>query len=262
MRETILDKLSRTEKERGIDVLYAAESGSRAWGFASSDSDYDCRFIYKRPLLEYITIGAPKRDVIELPTEQKLDINGWDIFKALGLLSKSNPNLIEWLFSPVIYLESGGVAESMRQYSASYCNERACAYHYLNMAKGNYSRYIKPNPSVQRKKYLYVLRPLACLEWIRSNKGFPPVKFTDVLGGISLGCVADAMNSLLEEKVLGKEQGPGPHDALLDSYIQTSLDDFEQWALSSAVKKTDYKRLNRILHEEVFGVELQLLNKG
>ena len=141
MRETILGKLDDIERKEEASILYAAESGSRAWRFASHNSDWDCRFIYKRPLPTYITIHKPRRDVIELPIEDDLDLNGWDIFKALTLLGKSNLPLMEWLFSPIVYVERGTVAESMRNYVKNHYSHRASAYHYLHMAKGNYKSY-------------------------------------------------------------------------------------------------------------------------
>lgn len=64
MRERIIELLHSIEAEHGVKVLYACESGSRAWGFASPDSDYDVRFVYVRPLEDYLSL-VPVRDVIE-----------------------------------------------------------------------------------------------------------------------------------------------------------------------------------------------------
>jgi predicted nucleotidyltransferase len=85
-----------------VVVLLAVESGSRAWGFSSKDSDYDARFIYLRRPEAYLSIRAP-RDVIERRIVDEVDVNGWDLRKALGLLMKSNPPLLEWLQCPIIY---------------------------------------------------------------------------------------------------------------------------------------------------------------
>lgn len=78
MRETILSKLDEIENRENVRILLAVESGSRAWGFASRDSDYDVRFIYVRPKEDYLRLEKTK-DVIELPIEGELDINGWDL---------------------------------------------------------------------------------------------------------------------------------------------------------------------------------------
>ena len=94
MQALILEKLDAIEAEHGVQILYACESGSRGWGIASQDSDYDVRFIYCHRRDWYLAVGEP-RDVIELPINDVLDINGWDLRKALQLMRKSNPTLLE-----------------------------------------------------------------------------------------------------------------------------------------------------------------------
>jgi predicted nucleotidyltransferase len=109
-------RLRRVEQDHAVRVLFACESGSRAWGFPSRNSDYDVRFIYIRPEDWYLSIDLERRrDVIELPIEDEFDINGWDVRKALKLFVKSNPPLLEWLNSPVVYLEHGTLASSLRE---------------------------------------------------------------------------------------------------------------------------------------------------
>lgn len=104
----IMRRIKAAEQEHNVKVLYAVESGSRAWGFASPNSDYDVRFIYAHPKDYYLTIDIEdKRDVIEYPIVDEIDINGWDIRKALKLFWKSNPAFIEWLQSPIVYLDDG-----------------------------------------------------------------------------------------------------------------------------------------------------------
>lgn len=252
MKDKILEKLLEIERRDQVTILYAAESGSRAWGFDSANSDYDCRFIFKRSLPEYIRVGNPRRDVIQLPIENGLDVNGWDVAKSLGLLAKSNPALMEWLFSPIVYLENGSHAGRMRKYISEHFSNRASSYHYLQMAKGNYSRYIKNQEQVLRKKYLYVLRPLLCLEWIKSKSTPPPVNLKECLDGLKITPeVFHASEKLLEEKFLGEELCIGRHDEILDSYINQALDNFDAWIMTSPVNKPDYKELDSILHEEL-----------
>ena len=103
------------EREQDTRLLFAVESGSRAWGFASPDSDYDVRFVYKRGMREYVRMRE-QRDVIELPIIGDLDINGWDIVKALTQFRKSNPSLLEWLHSPIVYRENGDFAASCERW--------------------------------------------------------------------------------------------------------------------------------------------------
>ena len=109
MKEEILRRLDQIEREDDVRIVYACESGSRAWGFESTDSDWDVRFIYVHPRDWYLSIDVgEKRDVIERPINDELDISGWDLRKALKLLRKSNPPLLEWLSSPIVYKETPG----------------------------------------------------------------------------------------------------------------------------------------------------------
>lgn len=105
MKNIIEEKLNEIEKNEEVKILLAVESGSRAWGFPSPDSDYDVRFIYLRKLNEYLKLETIK-DVIEWQLDDVLDINGWDIKKVLQLMFKSNPSIIEWLSSPIVYRET------------------------------------------------------------------------------------------------------------------------------------------------------------
>lgn len=123
MRETILYKLNELEKKENVRILLAVESGSRAWGFASPDSDYDVRFIYVRPKAEYLRLEKT-RDVIELPIEGALDINGWDLDKTLRLLHGSNPTLFEWFSSPIVYRETPFAEEFRAVMQKYFCSKR------------------------------------------------------------------------------------------------------------------------------------------
>ena len=139
MRDEILKRLEVIEQEDSVSILYACESGSRAWGFPSVDSDYDVRFIYKHDADWYLSIDVEeKRDVIERPINDELDISGWDIRKALQLLRKSNPPLLEWLSSPILYRENPGVAEKLRTAMAEFYSPLSSFHHYLNMARNNH----------------------------------------------------------------------------------------------------------------------------
>src|SRR5947208_3039805 len=123
MKERIELQLDEIETRHNATILYAVESGSRAWGFASENSDYDVRFIYIRPIRDYLRI-QPIRDVIELPIVDDLDVNGWDITKALNLFRSSNPPLLEWLNSSIIYRETGELAGSLRNLARTHSSMR------------------------------------------------------------------------------------------------------------------------------------------
>ena len=173
------------ERERRVTIPYAVESGSRAWGFASPDSDFDVRFIYVRPLEEYLRI-RPLRDVIELPLTPVLDINGWDLPKALNLFRASNPPLLEWLQSPIIYLESGSLATELRELSKIYFSPRRMTYHYLSMANRSWLDHIEGRTEAKPKKLLYVLRPLFCILWLEQRNTPPPTSIHDMLNHVEI----------------------------------------------------------------------------
>ena len=156
MKERIIQKLYEIEKEHNIRILLAVESGSRAWGFASPDSDYDVRFIYVRQRDDYLRLNA-MRDVIELPISDELDISGWDLQKALRLLYKSNPTLFEWFSSPIVYIETP-FANDFRNIMQDYFSKKKTLYHYISMAEGNYRDYLKGD-TVWAKKY-FMYRPV------------------------------------------------------------------------------------------------------
>src|SRR5689334_14501823 len=137
--DEIKNRLFEIEHQEKIQIFYACESGSRAWGFPSEDSDYDVRFLYVRPSEWYLSIDVEEKpDVIERPITDELDISGWDLRKALKLLRKSNPPLLEWLSSPIVYLEKLSIADRMRKLVPEYYSPKACLYHYLHMAQGNF----------------------------------------------------------------------------------------------------------------------------
>ena len=162
MIDEIKSELARLETEHDIKILLAVESGSRAWGFASQDSDWDVRYIYIHKLDWYLRIDQYKDSQEEiLPND--IDLSGWELRKAFRLFRKSNPPMLEWLRSPIIYREQFSTAEKLRELSEKYYNPRSCMYHYLSMAKGNFNEFLTDRELVKIKKYFYVLRPvLAC----------------------------------------------------------------------------------------------------
>lgn len=152
MRRKIQEQIRRIEESENIKILLAVESGSRAWGFASPDSDYDVRFVYIRRPEDYLRLDAI-RDVIELPIDDILDINGWDLQKTLRLLYKSNPILFEWFSSPIVYQETE-FADKLRDLMMHYFSSKKTLYHYISMAEKNYRGYLK-GELVRAKKYFY-----------------------------------------------------------------------------------------------------------
>jgi len=178
MEAVIKNKLKEIEEKENIRIILAIESGSRAWGFASPDSDYDVRFIYIRPEEEYLKLGK-RRDVIEYPINDELDINGWDLDKTLKLLHDSNPTLFEWFNSPIVYKETEE-ADEIRELFDNHFSIKKSLYHYLSMSTKNYREFVKDHELVKAKKYFYVLRPMLAARYILRTKKIPPIEF-DVL---------------------------------------------------------------------------------
>jgi uncharacterized protein len=222
MKDNIVDNVSKIEVQENVTAFYACESGSRAWGFPSADSDYDVRFLYLHPLDWYLSI-VEKRDVIERPLMDQLDINGWDLKKALSLFRKSNPPLLEWLNSPIVYREKFTIASQMRDLAKSYYSPSACVHHYLHMAHGNVREYIKGD-KVWTKKYFYVLRPILAIKWIEQGYGVPPTFFgTLVEQIIPVGTLRDEINNLIEMKRAGAELDYGDRIPVISDFIEMEL---------------------------------------
>ncbi|HSW02294.1 MAG TPA: nucleotidyltransferase domain-containing protein [Sedimentisphaerales bacterium] len=219
----IKGELDRIEREKGICIVYACESGSRAWGFESSDSDYDVRFLYLHPTEWYLRV-VPGSDVIERPIDGLLDVSGWDLRKALQLLRKSNPPLLEWLQSPIVYRRRSSVVARIRDLLPQYYQPVACHYHYLHMAQGNYRDYLQGDV-VWLKKYLYVLRPvLACL-WIERGYGVVPIEFQALVERVlDDGDVKAAVRGLIRSKKSGEELDRDPHIPMISSFLKRELD--------------------------------------
>ncbi|ULQ60327.1 nucleotidyltransferase domain-containing protein [Brucepastera parasyntrophica] len=217
----VKDKLLDIEKEHNVKVLYAIESGSRAWGFESADSDYDIRFIYCHKKDWYVSI-FPKRDVIEYPITDEYDYSGWDLQKALFLLNKSNPVLFEWLRSPIVYHQEEYFYEVMKEISQLYFSSISSIYHYLHMARRNNREFLQ-GENVKIKKYFYVLRPiLACL-WIDQFKEAPPMEFNKLLELIDNKELLLNIHYLLEKKRSGVELGLEPRIDIINNYINEKI---------------------------------------
>ncbi len=227
MDENIALNLREIESQEDVTIFYACESGSRAWGFPSRDSDYDVRFLYVHPVDWYLSI-AEKRDVIERPPNNQLDINGWDLKKALVLFRKSNPPLLEWLDSPIIYHEEFTVASQMRELAKTYYSPSACVHHYLHMAQGNAREYLK-GEKVWLKKYFYVLRPLLAIKWIEKGYGVAPTSFgTLVEQVVPPGDLKDEIEELIRQKSAGAELDYGDRIAVISIFIEAELARLEE----------------------------------
>jgi predicted nucleotidyltransferase len=208
-RQIVLQRLEAAEEEHGVRVLYACESGSRAWGFASADSDYDVRFIYAHPEEWYLSFDVERRrDVIEYPIVDEIDCGGWDIRKALYLFTRTNGALLEWLNSPIKYIETGDFANNLREFAPQSFNYVALCYHYSHMARSNAREYLFKE-RVRLKKYFYVLRPLLALRFIEKFSQPPPVAFDELVQAVAPENIRPAIADLLQLKRNSSELGMG-----------------------------------------------------
>jgi hypothetical protein len=248
MRERIAEALSTIELDDHVRVLLAVESGSRAWGFPSQDSDWDVRFIYAQHPDWYLSVQA-RRDVLEYPISDALDVSGWDLRKALQLMAKSNPPLLEWLRSPIVYLEATSAADQMRALSSSCFNPRSCMYHYLHMAEGNFREYLRRG-TVPLKKYFYVLRPVLACKWIQQDGTMPPMEFQSLVESQLPEHVRPAVLSLLERKRAGDELEEGPRVPEINEFLEDSLATLrDELAALSRSEKPDWDSLDQLFRD-------------
>jgi predicted nucleotidyltransferase len=219
----VRDALAQVEAERNVRVLYACESGSRAWGFASRDSDFDVRFVYVHRRDWYLSV-EDRRDVIELPLADDLDVSGWELRKALRLLRKSNPPLHEWLKSPIVYRCDPRFFAEFSALAAEFYSPRRCFAHYLHMAFGNWRDYLRGRESVSLKKYLYVFRPLLACRWIERQLGQVPMLFAELVEGVlEEADVRAALDELVARKQAGDELAVAPPVEALSRFVEAEL---------------------------------------
>lgn len=250
MRERVRQELKKVEERYGVKVLYACESGSRGWGFASPDSDYDVRFLYVHPPEWYLRVDAP-RDVIELPIDDKLDVCGWEWRKALGLLKGANPTLIEWLDSPVVYQQDDETLAALRAQVPRWFSPLKARWHYYSMARKNFRGYLQ-GEQVRLKKYFYVLRPLLAVRWIEAGKGMPPMRFIDLLEGtvddMPLRREIDDLLAIKQRAGEAEYGEPRPH---VQRFIQTELARGEEAPAWPDSRSGDAKALDQLLFKTV-----------
>lgn len=222
MKNTIVKALGRIEKENNVKILLASESGSRAWGFPSNDSDYDVRFIYVNQKDWYLSI-ADKRDVIELPIDDVLDVNGWDLKKSLQLMRKSNSPLLEWLGSPIQYNVWPKAYDRLMALSKMAFMPKTSCHHYLSMAKKKVEQF-KDDEKVRLKIYMYVIRPILCCEWIIKNMEQPPMQIGDLLSEIPVDRhFKDQVNELIAQKKAHTEKFTVERSEIIENYIDKKI---------------------------------------
>ncbi len=244
MEKTVKEKLKEIEEKENIRILHAVESGSRAWGFASPDSDYDVRFIYAHPMEYYLGL-QPKKDIIDWELNEILDINGWDICKVLQHFHKSNATMYEWANSPIIY-HTTPEWEQGKEVAEKYFSCKSAMYHYYGTANKNYHDYLKED-MVKYKKYFYVLRPILACKWIEEKQCPPPVLFQNLVDEMLEDSMKDTVEDLLKKKMVMNESEKGMRIDNLNEYIVNHLDYFKKITDSMEDDRNrDWNLLNKL----------------
>jgi len=223
--ERISGRLNAIEEEHGVKVLYACESGSRAWGFPSADSDYDVRFVYVHPRDWYLSLDLERRDdTIDPPIAGEIDLHGWDVRKALRLFRDANPTILEWLQSPTVYREDEAVMARWRDLISDYYVPGAVGPAYRGMARSIAAQNLEELP-ISHKSYLYVLRALLAVRWIEQDRGPVPVEFARLVDAADIEAeLRAAIDTLLERKRTGTEMESGPRLPVLHKFIEAEIE--------------------------------------
>ncbi len=253
----IREILRKIESEYSLNVIYGLESGSRAWGFESQNSDYDVRFLYIRPVDWYLCIEK-RSDVLELGTSCDIDLSGWDLRKSLLFLRQSHPVLLEWLRSPVVYIEQSEVVQRMREIGEEFFAPRASVHHYIGWAERTLHRYFQPS-DLAAKRYFYVMRPILCCRWIQTIGGQPPLRMQALLAAIEMPAEAKlAVGDLIDRKQAGYELDSVGRVPILDQYIFETIPQIKEFLIT--LPKPEYapfEILNPLFHQvlEEFAVK-------
>lgn len=250
----IQQKLKDIEINHGVRILLAVESGSRAWGFPSKNSDYDVRFVYARTTDEYLSVKQ-YRDVIEtditdeIVLGNQLDLNGWDIRKALQLALKSNPVLIEWLKSPIKYYADIDIVDNLLTFTNEISDIAAIENHYYNIAMNAWQQMKVDADKANIKQYCYALRPTLAIQWLRSFHNAPPMDMKTLCEGLTIDTnLLKEISDLITQKASSKEHDAMHHFPLIDLFI-------------AQVLSTTAERNNKVVSEEKVNKANKLFRK-
>ncbi len=245
MTTKILEKLKEVKERRGIEVLLAVESGSRAWGFASPDSDYDIRFIYRHEKDWYLS-PWDKDETIEFMTEDDLDGSGWDLRKTFHLLLKSNAALLSWFYSPIVYIKNEKFYDLFKSLADECFSPVAVSYHYLSMSK----KYLEAcrGDEVKLKSYFYLLRTALTGKWILEKGTVPPVLFSELLV-LTDDSTREKIENLIALKATKGESYHHPNDRELFGFLESTIKDSEEKAKGLNSGNTDKAKMEKVFRE-------------
>ncbi|WP_287330708.1 nucleotidyltransferase domain-containing protein [Mesorhizobium sp.] len=246
-------------RANGVTILFAIESGSRAWGFPSPDSDYDCRFVYVRPVSDHLVLEQA-RDVIEFPIEGEIDAGGWDLRKALLLALGGNAVIVEWAKSPIVYEEVAGFRQRLLDLLADIVDPVKVSRHYLGLARSHVAKIGSFSGEVKVKKLFYLIRPLVALDWMEQH-GFtslPPMNLVECLDQTMIPADAAAeIRRLIDKKSHTRELGSGLIPTAIAYYLEARYGHHEMNG-ASAVRDEARQSRNRALATDFYRREAEL----
>jgi uncharacterized protein len=246
-------RLADIQAAECVTIPFAIESGSRAWGFPSPDSDYDCRFVYLRRNLD-LTSLFPKRDVIETELTPVFDVNGWELAKAVKLLLKGNAVILEWLQSPIHYLRDDGFHCALQEFAQSIFDRRLVARHYFHLLRVTYDRHFSDPESIAIKKLFYVLRPAMALAYLREHPESTelPMRFQSLAKSVELdSSLRSLINELLEKKAVTREMGVSAAPKLVLDFINDELGLAEDLIEDRTPRNTDRDQLAELFYQSM-----------
>jgi Predicted nucleotidyltransferase len=252
MKKEILKYLDELERKEEIKILLAVESGSRGWGCPSLDSDYDVRILFVRPITSYLSVTRSTED-LNYFHGKLMDINGWDVRKAFGLIRKSNATPFEWAQSPIVYLERNDFSKTVLDLCRKYFRPYHSVNHYRGIAKNSYI--IDPlTGTLKLKKLFYVLRPLLAAKWILDKKTVPPMDLPNLMTQISDKKIVDRIHELLAFKTTTNEDYVHTLEPLLVNYIAELFKVVETVKLTAPKDMMDPEELDKIFRNLILSV--------
>jgi len=249
MKQEIESAIQHLEEELRIKVLFACETGSRAWGFPSPDSDYDVRLIYVHSLDWYLQLSEPKDTLDRMLADREIDISGWEIRKSLRLLQKSNAALLERIQSPILYQFDDSFLQQIHQLAPQFYSRISTLHHYLGLAKKSFAP-ISNVPSYRLKKFFYALRAASVCQWILEKDEVPPIEFPKVLAGIPVSeSIRERIRELISLKATVSESYEHKGEPEILTFIAHAIEQAEAKGSKLPAAKGDTKSLNTFLWE-------------
>ena len=250
MNEKILNYIKLIEENNNIKVIHACETGSRAWGFPSPDSDYDVRTIYVHKLNWYLSLNEGKDSFDEMYENNDIDITGWELRKTLRLLWKSNASLLERIQSPIIYKQDTTFQNNIFDLAQSCYSKVATMHHYLSMAK-NFLEDLDSS-EYKLKKFFYTLRAATACKWILDSDEMPPIDFHVMLKKLPIDkSIVEKINELIELKSTKSEAYLHKGEEDIFQFIKTSISKAESASDSLPAAKGNIEDLNALLRSTI-----------